>query len=320
MKRNQLHAAGALLALAVIFSCPPDRVFAQAPPASAQPARPATYVLQPGDELEIRAFNIPELTQTARIRPDGKISLVLLNDIDAAGRTTEQLNEQLCSLYGKHFRNPQVTTIVRTFSGFNVYVGGEVAQPGLVPLGGDLTAVSAIFRAGGFKDTAAPKRIVLLRNGADGSPVVINLDADEILTKGRPDSPLKAGDVLFVPKSAINIYVGGEVIEPGLIPLDGQLTALAAVIKAKGFKPTAKLNSVMLIRDSGQGKPIITKVNLSEVLAQKQPDTPLKPFDVVYVPKSTIAKIDQFMEQYVRQVQPISVVAGFSYLLGTGLF
>ena len=134
-----LFAAMGLLSL--------ERAASQTPPSPVSPV--TTYVLQAGDEIDIRVFELPDLNQTARIRPDGKISLLLLNDVEAAGRTPERLSEQLSLLYAKHFRSPQVAVIVRSFSNFSVYVGGEVGQPGMVPLGGDLTAASAIFRAGG---------------------------------------------------------------------------------------------------------------------------------------------------------------------------
>ncbi|MEK7752680.1 MAG: polysaccharide biosynthesis/export family protein, partial [Acidobacteriota bacterium] len=210
------------------------------------------YLLRAGDELEIRGYNLPELTQAVRIRPDGRISLLLLGDVEAAGRGAEQLGEVLSSLYAKHFRNPRITVIVRSFSNFHVYVGGEVMRPGLIPLGGEVTVASAIFHAGGFKEEEGPKRVMLLRHGDGKGPDVITLDLNEVLTQGKPDVVLRPADVLYVPRAAINVYVGGEVDGPGLIPLYGRMTALSAILRARGFKPTAKMDSVILIRDSGQ--------------------------------------------------------------------
>lgn len=288
------------------------------PPAAAE--KPS-YVLRPGDEVEIRVYNVPQLNQTVRVRPDGRVSLLLLDDLDVAGVTPEELGRRLSALYAKHeFRDPKVTAIVRSFSGHSVFVGGQVLQPGQVPMSGDLTAVTAVFRAGGFRDEASLKNVVLLRDGGDGTPVTIPLNLEEVLQKSKPDTRLRAGDVIYVPKSTISVYVGGEVVEPGLVPLDGTLTALAAVVKAKGFRPTAKAGSVILLRNSGQGGPQITKINLEDVVEKGKPDLPLQPFDVVYVPKSKIAKIDQFMEHYFRQVLPVSMNVGFSYLLGAKVF
>lgn len=272
------------------------------------------YLLRPGDEIEVRCHLIPQINQVARVRPDGKISLVLVNDVQAGGHTPEQLSEMLTLLYGKHFRNPQVTAIVRAFNSLNVYVGGEVPRAGLVPLGGGLTVTAAIFQAGGFKEEDGVRKVVLLRQGVKG-PEITNLDVEEILLRGKPDPFLQPSDVLFVPKSQINVYVGGEVVEPGLIPLTGKMTALSAIIKARGLKPTAKKN-VILIRNTGDEKPAMVTLNLKEIITKGTGDRQLQAFDVVFVPKSRIAKIDQFVDQYMRQLLPIGVNFGFSYLLG----
>jgi len=279
-------------------------------------ARSAPYRVQPGDELEIRAYALPDLNMGVRIRPDGRISLVLLNDVEVAGQTAEEIAQLLSSLYAKSFREPKITVIVRSFSNFHVYVGGEVVRPGLVSLSGGLTATSAIFQAGGFKDEEGPKSLILLRKGPSGVPSVLNLDLDDVLIKGKADTVLQPSDILYVPRHRINVYVGGEVVEPGLVPLSGKMTALSAILRARGLKPTAKANSVVLLRDSGQPRPIILRINLQQVLVTGRNDVELRPYDVVYVPKSTIAKIDQFVDQYIRQLLPISVNMGFSYILG----
>ncbi len=278
----------------------------------------APYILRAGDELEIRAFAIPELNQIVRVRPDGKISLILLHDVDAAGFTPEQLSETLCSNYARHFRNPRLTAIVRTFSNFSVYVGGEVARAGLIPLAGSQTVASAIIQAGGFRDESAPKKVMVLRKASDGESGILNLDLDDVLTGGKPDIVLQPSDVIYVPRTAIQVYAGGEVTEPGLIPLQGQMTALTAIIRAKGFKPTAKIGSVVLLHDSGRGKPVTSILNMKEIIAHRAPDVPLSAYDVVYVAKSRVARMDQFMDQYIKQLLPISINGGFTYLLGGG--
>lgn len=300
---------------------PPD-VESQLKQAQAQAAAvqaSTEYVLRAGDELDIRCYAIPELNQTVRIRPDGKVSLVLLDDVEASGRTAEQLGESLSELYSKHFKTPHITAVVRNFYNFNVYVGGNVVHPGLVPLSGGLTAAAAVIQAGGLKDEESAKMLLVLRPSAQDSPTILRLNLEDVLTGGRADVPLRASDVLFVPKTSISVYVGGEVTEPGLMPLNGKLTVLTAVIKAHGFKNTASTRSVMLIREGDKG-PEVRKLDLRHILARGDGDLDLKPFDVVYVPKSTIAKVDQFMDQYFRQVVPISMNMGFSYLLGQTFF
>lgn len=282
------------------------------------PGAGAPYVLQSGDDIEIKAYNIAELEQVVRIRPDGKISLLLLNDVQAAGYTTDRLGETLSAAFARHYRNPRISVIVRGFSSLSVYVGGEVVRPGLVPLRGNTTALQAVVEAGGLKETSRGSTVTLLRAGENGEPTTVSLNVDGIVSQRQPDMALRAGDILYVPKATISVYVGGEVMHPGLMPLNGELTLMAAVIQAGGLKESAKSNTAMLVRNSGDGRPTVMRLRLDDAI-RGRPDTVLQPFDVVYVPRSAISRIDRFVEQYIRQVLPINVVAGFSYLFGTAL-
>jgi protein involved in polysaccharide export with SLBB domain len=276
----------------------------------------AAYLLESGDDLEIKVYNIPELNATVRVRPDGKISLLLLNDVQAANLTTEQLTDVLSAGYAKYYHNPRVAVIVQSFSSMNVYVGGEVGHPGLIPLRGNITALQAVVQAGGLTETSRRTSLLVLRHLDTGAPQLLNLNVDEILANRAADVVLGASDVVYVPKTNISVYVGGEVAHPGLLPLNGELTATAAVFQAGGFRETAKTNMLLLLRDSGKGSPIVTKLRLDDVLKGK-PDTVLQPFDVIYAPKSKIGKIDKFVDQYIRQVIPLGLSGGFSYVLGS---
>jgi polysaccharide export outer membrane protein len=276
---------------------------------------PAAYILQSGDDIEIKAYNIPELDQAVRIRPDGKISLLLLGDVQAAGLTADRLGETLGAAFARHYRNPRISVIVRGFSTLSAYVGGEVLRPGLIPLTGATTALQAVVEAGGLKETSHGGKVLLLRPGANGEPASIALNVDNIVSKREADVPLRAGDILYVPKNNINVYVGGEVMRPGLLPLNGELTVMAAVIQAGGLKETAKSNTVMLVRNNGDGAPLVKKLRLDDAV-RGRPDTVLQPFDVVFVPRSTISRVDRFVDQYIRQVLPVSLTSGFSYIMG----
>ena len=283
--------------------------------AAAASAQSGPYTVRTGDEIEVRSYLIPDLNQTAKIRPDGKFSLVLLNEVDATGKTAEQLTTLLNQLYSKFFRDPQVTVIVRSFFNLNVYVGGEVGRPGVVALGGGLTATAAIFQAGGFKEEEGSKTVIILRQGST-SPITVELAG--VLSGARPDFPLRSSDVLFVPKSSMQVFVGGEVVEPGLVPLYRNMTALNAIIRAKGLKNTANAKQALLIRDIA-GKPAVQRIDLKKIMASGIGDQPLQPYDVLVIPKSKIAKVDQAIDQYIRQLIPVGLSMGFSYVLGSGV-
>jgi protein involved in polysaccharide export with SLBB domain len=292
---------------------------AQVPVTPAAPATGSDYVLQRGDDLEVRAYNMAELDAAVRIRPDGKISVVLLNDVVAAGLTPQQLAQNVTEGFAKHFRDPKITVIVKSFASQNVFVGGEVALPASLPLRGELTAVQAVVQAGGIKDaTGADEVTILHKTEAGQQPNTETVSVNDVMSGRKADTVLQPSDVVYVNKSSIQVYIGGEVVHPGMVPLHSDMTMLAAVFQAGGFKPTAKTDAVVLLRDSGKGTPIATKVKLNDVFLASA-STKLKPFDVVFVPKSKIAKIDQWMEQYIRQVSPAILSVGFSYLFGMGV-
>ncbi len=174
--------------------------------------KPPEYRIQPGDEMDIKFFFNPELNETVIVRPDGNISLLLIDDVWSAGLTPSELDALLTQAYARELRKPMITVIVKTFTGQRVYVGGEVGKPGVVELTSGMTALQAVFAAEGFLDTAKPEGVIVIRNGATDAPIPIRVDLelsiDGDTTVG--DIPLKAFDVVYVPKSAIanvNLFV-----------------------------------------------------------------------------------------------------------------
>ena len=121
---------------------------ASAPQIASSPGD-VTYKLQSGDEIEIKVFEIPELADRVRIRPDGKVSVLLLDDVQAAGLTPAELDQVLTTGYSTYYLNPRVTVIVRAFSSQRVYVGGEVNEPGMLQLSGELSLLGAVWRRAG---------------------------------------------------------------------------------------------------------------------------------------------------------------------------
>jgi protein involved in polysaccharide export with SLBB domain len=305
------------LALAVVLILISQvKPHSQTQPAQAPVQAPAgDYVLQRGDDLEVKAFDIPELNTQVRIRPDGKISLLLLNDIEAAGRTASQLNQVLTEGYAQHFRTPRLTVIVKSFTAQNVFVGGEVMQPSALALPGNMTALQALVRAGGLKGNATGENVLILRDADKGTPRVETLNIREVLENQKPDAVLQPSDVVYVPKNTQNVYVGGEVARPGMIELTGDTTILAAIFQAGGFLQSAKTDGVVLVRNDGKDNAVKTEVKLNDVFLSDS-NTQLKPFDLVFVPKSKIARLDQWVDQHIRQLNPLSMSFGFSYIFG----
>lgn len=119
--------------------------------------------------------------------------------------------------------------------------------------------------------------------------------------------------------SSIHVYVGGEVNHPGIISTGPGMTPLQAVIAAGGERHTAELRNVVIIRDQGTPQPLLMLVDLTGQLASVAgyQSVALHPKDIVYVPKTRIAKLNQWMDQYVRSLLPISTIMNVNYNFGT---
>jgi polysaccharide biosynthesis/export protein len=171
------------------------------------------YKIRAGDELDVKFFYTKELNESVKVRPDGFISLQLVDDVKAAGLTPQVLDQELTSRYSQHLKNPVLSVIVRNSVGYRAYVGGEVGAPQLIPLEGGVTPLQALFRAGGMRPTAHVSAVILIRKGENGQPLVYQLDLSEkSISEGRRDLRIAMlpSDVLFVPRSPIanaNLWV-----------------------------------------------------------------------------------------------------------------
>jgi polysaccharide biosynthesis/export protein len=158
------------------------------------------YRLVPGDKLRIEVYRDAQLSQSLQVRPDGKITLPLIGDVRAEGRTSNELREALVSSLKEYNTNPVVTVIVVETNPPVFYVMGEVNSPGTFPIKGQISAVQALAMAGGFKDFAKTKDISILRKGASGIQQTLKFNYKDAL-KGNGDNNLflRPGDTIVVP-------------------------------------------------------------------------------------------------------------------------
>jgi len=172
-------------------------------PSSQEPEPPALlYRLQPGDEIEIKALELDELNETVTVRPDGKISVPLLDDVTAADRTPDEVAADISHGLSTEYVRPTVTVVIRDFGNRNVYVGGEVDRAGVIALEHRMTAATAVIRAGGFLDTARRTNVIVVRD-AGGKPILYSVDLKAALRGEQPDLALRPHDIVFVPKSKV---------------------------------------------------------------------------------------------------------------------
>jgi protein involved in polysaccharide export with SLBB domain len=213
-------------ALFVLFICGCTTT----PPRLSGPAEPPRkeLLLQTGDVVAVKFVYWPELDEEQAVRPDGKLSLPLVGEVEAEGLTPAQLNANLLNLYQDKLVNPEINVVVRSLDSQRIFVGGEVKTPGGLPLQGRMTALQAVVQAGGF------------------------------------------------------------------------------------LKDSARMSSVVVVRQQG-GKQVATTLDLSRPMEQLETEPfYLQPYDVVYVPRTAIDRVDQWVEQYVNKVIPRNLHYTFS--------
>jgi polysaccharide export outer membrane protein len=159
------------------------------------------YVIGPSDLLRIQVWKNPELSAEVPVRPDGKISVPLLDDLQAAGLTTRELKEILAQAFAEYVTAPDVTVIVTDVRSKVVYVVGAVNRPSAVPLNLDMRALDAIAIVGGFSPYADKSDIKILRPGPDGSVTEYRFDYKAFLRGRNLESNLRLqpGDTIVVP-------------------------------------------------------------------------------------------------------------------------
>ena len=182
---------------------PPDAQ-STAQTGSSTPQRGATddpnYVIGPQDVIDVNVWKETDISRTVPVRPDGKISLPLLNDVQAAGLTPTQLGAQITASLKKFVTDPQVTVIVTAINSQRIYVLGEVTRPGAFPLLPGTTVLRGLSSAGGFTQFAKMKGIYVLRL-ENGKQVKYPFNYKDVVNgkHSEQDIVLKAGDTIVVP-------------------------------------------------------------------------------------------------------------------------
>jgi polysaccharide export outer membrane protein len=169
--------------------------------AAAAPAEAsADYKIGPQDMVRVDVWKEPDVSRTIPVRPDGKISLPLLNDVQAAGLTAVQLANVIRDGLTKYITSPQVTVTVTEINSRRVYCNGEVMKPGAIALLPNMTALQAISSCGGFTQFARIKNIYILRV-EDGKQVQHPFNYKDVIKGKKPEDNilLQPGDVIVVP-------------------------------------------------------------------------------------------------------------------------
>ena len=174
-------------------------------PAEGQYDTTSNYIIGPGDALSVFVWRNPELSVGVPVRPDGKISTPLVEDMVAVGKTPSQLARDIETRLAEYIRSPQVNIIVTgavsTFS--QVTLIGQVGNPGSIAYREGMTVLDAVLAAGGLGEFAAGNRAKLVREDESGKTTETRIRLDDLLRKGKlaENRDLRPGDVLIVPQS-----------------------------------------------------------------------------------------------------------------------
>ena len=162
----------------------------------AAPVDPKSYLIGPEDIIEVRVWREPEVSAVVQVRPDGKIALPLINDVEAAGLTPEKLKENLVQALSKYYNKPEVFVVIRAVQSKKYHIVGEVNRTGTFPLVVPITILEALTNAGGFREFANPKKVTILRNGK-----ILKFNYSDVI-KGKnmeQNIPIEHGDYIVVP-------------------------------------------------------------------------------------------------------------------------
>lgn len=171
------------------------------PPVSAQQERTTPYYVQAGDVLEVSVWKEEDLQKQVLVRPDGRISFPLIGDVDVAGKTIDELRQEITGRLVKFIPDLTVTVSIQSIDGNRIYVIGQVNSPGSFVVNPRVDVMQALSLAGGTTAFAALDDIVILRREADGSQRAISFRYKDV-TRGRSleqNIILHSGDIVVVP-------------------------------------------------------------------------------------------------------------------------
>lgn len=251
-------------------------------PVHAQGTADKDYIVGPEDVLDVQVWDNKDMNQVVFVRPDGKTSLPIVGEIQAAGKTVQELQDSLTAAYSKKVKEPAVTVIIREIKSRPVYFLGGFGKPGALQLMRDLTLLQAVALVGGVTTTADSETGFVLRKDKK-----IPVDFTKLLQKGdlSQDIKLEPGDSVVAPIADV-VYLQGEVRSPGTVKFTQDLTMVKAISQGGGFTPMAAGGRVDIIRWKGEKRERI-RVDVDKMMRapDENPDVMLKPDDIIIVPQ-----------------------------------
>jgi polysaccharide export outer membrane protein len=285
--------------------------------------------LGPGDVLNISLYEQPESFRAGvTVGPDGRLNYLQARDVVATGLTVDELRERLESVLLKLYRPPlRVVVQPIAYNSKKYYVLGNVTTKGVFALDRPTTVLEAIARAKGF--ISAPQRRTtllladlsrsfLIRKQPSGTFQRVPVDFENLFLHGdlTQNIALAPDDYLYFPPMDLqDVYVFGEVLSPGPVPLGSEMSAVRALVARGGFTPRSYRTRVLVVRGSLK-QPQTIVVNTTDILGAKALDIKLQPRDIVYVSRKPWYKAEELLEAAVTAFFRSAVVYGTGQHVG----
>jgi polysaccharide export outer membrane protein len=248
----------------------------------------ADYKIGPEDLLEITVFQASELNSIVRVSASGFIKLSLIDKIEAAGLTVQELESLICKKMEKYLAEPVVSVFVKEYRSQQIAVLGSVKNPGVFYVTGQRYLLDLLSMAGGLNpdsgDICIIQRASMTNHEGIEQAENLVVDLGQLLIKGNIalNMPLFSGDVVHVPKAGI-FFVDGAVESAGSFPLKGGITLTQALSLAKGLSYEAIRSDIRIYRDNGQPERELITIDYDSILDRKSPDIEIKDKDVIIV-------------------------------------
>ena len=274
------HRLSTVPFVVLVFWC--VSVFPAAAQTPAQSVESKDFIVGPEDVLEVQVWDNKDLNQVVFVRPDGKTSLPLVGEIQAAGKTVQELQDYLSAVYAKTIKGAAVTVIIKEIKSRPVYFVGGFGKPGAMQLTRDLTLLQAVALVGGVMPGADAERGFVLRSDKQ-----IPIDFTKLTQKGdlTQNIKLEPGDSIVAPLADL-VYLQGEVKAPGSVKYTQDLTVVRAITMAGGLTPLAAGGRVDILRGKGEKKERI-RVDIDKMMraGDESRDILVKPDDIILVPQ-----------------------------------
>ena len=273
-------------------------------PANDTPVEPRTfsYQIKPGDKIEISVWG-EDMTRELVVSPDGKISYILIGELDILNMTFQEVKHKIELKLSKYLLEPNVTVIGKSYEGNYVSILGAVNTPGRKVVSKSDRLLDVITKAQGLRfqnfgdaqgELANLKGAYLSRRGG-----LVPIDFSRLLYEGdmSQNIPVEIGDFIYIPSSVRNpIFITGEVRGPTSMPFRGEPTLLEAITAAGGPNTSANHKQIFLVR-GGMQSPQISTHNYFAITQGSAPNPKLEPGDIIHITPTTITKIERLSAQ-----------------------